>query len=187
MFNSGFLLLADHYDFLPRACRPRRARTKVKVERMVKYLKGELLRPLSQVRQASLMLTSNWSNGWLMWLTNGSFASSDRPQNSASRSSRNICSRCLIRTSIPATSTSAMSLGQLYRGWRQSLQRSRNAVGQPVSIRISLDDELRIYSTSSRWHHTGSVQHHLAGKRCRNIMPFLAAGQHGGASSTECV
>ncbi|HFU0670689.1 TPA: IS21-like element ISEc62 family transposase, partial [Escherichia coli] len=39
VFNSGFLLLADHYGFLPRACRPRRARTKGKVERMVKYLK----------------------------------------------------------------------------------------------------------------------------------------------------
>nr|WP_283251993.1 IS21 family transposase [Enterobacter bugandensis] len=24
VFNSGFLLLADHYDFLPRTCRPRR-------------------------------------------------------------------------------------------------------------------------------------------------------------------
>ncbi len=39
VFNSGFLLLADHYNFLPRACRPRRARTKGKAERMVKYLK----------------------------------------------------------------------------------------------------------------------------------------------------
>lgn len=39
VFNSGFLLLADHFDFLPRACRPRRARTKGKVEWMVKYLK----------------------------------------------------------------------------------------------------------------------------------------------------
>ncbi|EFK2697749.1 IS21 family transposase, partial [Escherichia coli] len=35
VFNSGFLLLADHYNFLPRACRPRRARTKGKVERMM--------------------------------------------------------------------------------------------------------------------------------------------------------
>jgi transposase len=39
VFDSGFLLLGDHYAFLPRACRPRRARTKGKVERMVKYLK----------------------------------------------------------------------------------------------------------------------------------------------------
>lgn len=33
VFNSGFLLLADHYGSLPRVCRPRRA--KGKVERMV--------------------------------------------------------------------------------------------------------------------------------------------------------
>ncbi len=41
--DSGSLLLADHYGFLPRACRPRRARTKGKVERMVKYLKENFL------------------------------------------------------------------------------------------------------------------------------------------------
>lgn len=39
VLNSGFLLLANHYDFLPRTCRPRGAGTKGKVERMVKYLK----------------------------------------------------------------------------------------------------------------------------------------------------
>ncbi|EOS94367.1 integrase catalytic region [Erwinia tracheiphila PSU-1] len=32
VFNSGFLLLADRYDFLPRASRPRSARTKGEVE-----------------------------------------------------------------------------------------------------------------------------------------------------------
>lgn len=42
-WNSGFLLLADHYDFLPRACRPRRARAKGKVERMMKYLKENFI------------------------------------------------------------------------------------------------------------------------------------------------
>lgn len=39
VFNAGFLMLAEHYGFAPRACKPRRARTKGKVERMVKYLK----------------------------------------------------------------------------------------------------------------------------------------------------
>ena len=38
-FNSHFLDLAGHYGFLPRACRPRRARTKGKDERMVRYIK----------------------------------------------------------------------------------------------------------------------------------------------------
>lgn len=39
VFNAGVLMLAEHYGFAPRACKPRRARTKGKVERMVKYLK----------------------------------------------------------------------------------------------------------------------------------------------------
>lgn len=38
-FNERFLDLAAHYGFLPRACRPYRARTKGKDERMVGYIK----------------------------------------------------------------------------------------------------------------------------------------------------
>lgn len=39
-FNERFLDLAGHYGFMPRACRPYRARTKGKDERMVGYIKG---------------------------------------------------------------------------------------------------------------------------------------------------
>ena len=39
VFNEGFLMLASHYGFKPRACKPYRARTKGKVERMVRYVK----------------------------------------------------------------------------------------------------------------------------------------------------
>ena len=39
VFNERFLDLAAHYGFTPRACRPYRARTKGKDERMVGYLK----------------------------------------------------------------------------------------------------------------------------------------------------
>ena len=38
-FNEGFLLMAQHYGFQPRACKPYRARTKGKTERMVRYVK----------------------------------------------------------------------------------------------------------------------------------------------------
>ena len=38
-FNERFLDLADYYGFTPRACRPYRARTKGKDERMVGYIK----------------------------------------------------------------------------------------------------------------------------------------------------
>ncbi len=40
VFNERFLDLAGHYGFTPHACRPYRARTKGKVERMVGYIKG---------------------------------------------------------------------------------------------------------------------------------------------------
>ena len=38
-FNEGFLLLSQHYGFQPKACKPYRARTKGKTERMVRYVK----------------------------------------------------------------------------------------------------------------------------------------------------
>lgn len=38
-FNERFVDLAGHYGFTPRACRPYRARTKGKIERMVGYVK----------------------------------------------------------------------------------------------------------------------------------------------------
>lgn len=38
-FNTRFLDLAEHYGFTPKACRPYRARTKGKTERMVRYVK----------------------------------------------------------------------------------------------------------------------------------------------------
>jgi len=39
IFNPGFLHLADHYGFTPKACRPHRPQAKGKDERMVRYVK----------------------------------------------------------------------------------------------------------------------------------------------------
>lgn len=39
-FNGRFVDLAGHYGFVPKACRPYRARTKGKIERVVGYVKG---------------------------------------------------------------------------------------------------------------------------------------------------
>jgi len=38
-FHPGFVQLAEHYGFVPKACRPRRPQTKGKDERMVRYVK----------------------------------------------------------------------------------------------------------------------------------------------------
>lgn len=42
-FNPRFRELGKHYGFSPKACRPRRAQTKGKVERMVRYVKENAL------------------------------------------------------------------------------------------------------------------------------------------------
>jgi hypothetical protein len=49
-YNARFLEVAAHYGFQPRACRPRRARTKGKDERMVRYIKEGESRGASQPR-----------------------------------------------------------------------------------------------------------------------------------------
>ncbi|WP_240702763.1 DDE-type integrase/transposase/recombinase, partial [Priestia megaterium] len=49
VFNAGFLLLADHYGFLPRACRPRRARTKERgMESLLKQARLPWVKTLEQ-------------------------------------------------------------------------------------------------------------------------------------------
>lgn len=42
-WNAEFMDFADHYGFIPKRCRPYRARTKGKVERAIKYLKGSFM------------------------------------------------------------------------------------------------------------------------------------------------
>jgi transposase len=44
VYNERFLDLAGHYGFTPRACKPNRARTKGKDERMVGYIKGNFFK-----------------------------------------------------------------------------------------------------------------------------------------------
>lgn len=120
VFNSGFLLLADHYNFLPRACRPRRARTKGKVERMVKYLKENFF-----VRH--------------------------RRFDSFTHVNQQLEQEHLQPLPDTDFDTSYFDIRHVF--WDSYIEVGGNRYsvpealcGQPVSIRISLDDELRIYS-----------------------------------------
>jgi len=54
-FHPGFLDYARHMGFLPRLCRPYRAKTKGKVERFIRYLKGSFWVPFAaSMKQAGL-------------------------------------------------------------------------------------------------------------------------------------
>ncbi len=62
-FNERFLDFSGHYGFVPRACRPYRARTKGKDERMVGYIKGNFF-----VRYGSFESLAHMNELALIWL-----------------------------------------------------------------------------------------------------------------------
>jgi len=63
VFNDRFLDMAGHYGFIPRACRPRRARTKGKDERMVGYVKHNFFERYRSFESFEHM--NRLAEGWL--------------------------------------------------------------------------------------------------------------------------
>ena len=59
-WNDDFLDMAKLYGFMPRLCRPYRARTKGKVERFHRYLRGNFYVPLdSRMRASGLIVDAD--------------------------------------------------------------------------------------------------------------------------------
>ena len=71
-WNKALLDQANSYGYLPRACRPYRARTKGKVERFNSYLKQSFVTPLAAtLKQTGLALTVEAANAHVgPWLAN---------------------------------------------------------------------------------------------------------------------
>ena len=62
-FQAGLWDFAHHYGFMPRLCRPYRAKTKGKVERFNHYLRHSFYNPLaSRLKQAGLVLDKATAN-----------------------------------------------------------------------------------------------------------------------------
>lgn len=70
-WNPELLRLADRYGFVPRVCRPYRARTKGKVERFNRYLRNSFVVPLvASFRASGMMLDVASANGRIgAWLS----------------------------------------------------------------------------------------------------------------------
>ena len=74
-YNRTFLDFAHHHGFLPRLCRPYRAKTKGKVERFIGYLRASFYIPLaSQLRPEGLKVDRDTANArvgtWLHEVAN---------------------------------------------------------------------------------------------------------------------
>lgn len=150
VFNSGFLLLADHYGFLPRACRPRRARTKGKVERMVKYLKENFF-----VRYRQFDSFAHVNQLLEQWMADVA----DRRELRQFRQTpeQRFTQEQAHLQPLPDTDFDTSYSDIRHVSWDGYIEVGGNRYsvpeslcGQPVSIRISLDDELRIYSNEQQ-------------------------------------
>ncbi len=74
-YNSTFLDFAHHHGFVPRLCRPYRAKTKGKVERFIRYLRASFYVPLaSQLSPEGLKVDRDTANAragtWLREVAN---------------------------------------------------------------------------------------------------------------------
>jgi transposase len=65
-FQGGFWDFAKYYGFMPRLCRPYRAKTKGKVERFIRYLKESFYNPFITQRKEIDLLELNYEvKKWL--------------------------------------------------------------------------------------------------------------------------
>jgi hypothetical protein len=144
-FNERFLDLADWYGFTPRACRPYRAKTKGKDERMVGYIKGNFF-----VRYRDFESWAHMNQQAEQWLAE---EADQRVHGTvkevvAERFARELpfldpLLRHRYDTSYRELRRVTWDAYVEVRGNRYSIP--ANLVGQTVVVRIGLDRTLRVY------------------------------------------
>jgi transposase len=145
-FNERFLDLAGHYGFTPRACRPYRARTKGKDERMVGYIQQhffvryrafESWTHLNQLAERWLIEEADPRvHGTLNEVVAERFAR-ERPALLPLPAQR-------YDTAYHETRRVSWDAYIEVRGNRYSVP--AELAGQPVAVRIGLDDRLQVYA-----------------------------------------
>jgi transposase len=144
-FNERFLDLAGHYGFTPRACRPYRARTKGKDERMVGYIKQHFF-----VRYRAFESLAHLNQLAEKWLAE----EADRRVHGTVKEvvAERFEREAPFLSSLPATRYDTSYLEHRKVGWDGYIHVGGNRysvpiqlVDQVVVVRIGLDGELRIY------------------------------------------
>ena len=145
-FNQRFVDLAGHYGFVPKACRPYRARTKGKDERMVGYVKHHFF-----VRYRSFESWAHLNQLAEQWLR-------EEADKRVHGTVKEVVSERFERERGSLSPLPAQRYDTSYRDSRQvswdgyiDVRGNRYSVpshlcGQRVQIRIGLDQGLRVYA-----------------------------------------
>jgi transposase len=144
-FNERFLDLADQYGFTPRACRPYRARTKGKDERMVGYIKQHFF-----VRYRSFESWAHLNQLAERWLAE---EADQRVQGTVKEVvAVRFAREYPLLKSLPLQRYDTSYLEYRKAGWDGYIHVRGNRysvpiqlAGQTLLLRIGLDDEIRVY------------------------------------------
>jgi len=145
-FNERFVDLAGHYGFTPRACRPYRARTKGKDERMVGYVQQHFF-----VRYRAFESWAHLNQLAERWLV-------EEADQRVHGTVKEVVAERFARERLALAPLPAQRYDTAYhetrhvswdayievRGNRYSVPAEQ--AGQPVAVRIGLDDILRVYA-----------------------------------------
>jgi transposase len=145
-FNERFLDMAGHYGFTPRACRPYRARTKGKIERMASYLQQNFF-----VRYRSFESWAHLNQLAERWLA----------EEADQRLHGTVGEVVAVRFARERPALGPLPAQRYDTAYRETRQVSWDSyievrgnrysapadlAGQTVVVRISLDDQLQIYA-----------------------------------------
>lgn len=145
VFNARFLDMADYYGFTPRACKPRRARTKGKDERMVGYIKDNFFQ-----RYRSFTSWAHLNQLALQWLQ----VEADRRVHGTVQEvvGERFQRECPTLSPLPRVPYDTSYRERRRVAWDSYISVHGNRysvpahlVGQNVTIRIGLDETLRVY------------------------------------------
>ena len=147
LFNERFVDLAAHYGFIPRACRPYRARTKGKDERMVGYVQQNFF-----VRYRAFESLVHMNQLAEQWLAQ---EADQRLQSTV----KEVVAERFARERPALLPLPAQRYDTSYQEWRHvswdgyiEVRGNRYSVpaalaGQLVAVRIGLDESLRVYAS----------------------------------------
>lgn len=150
-FNARFVDLAGYYGFTPKACRPYRARTKGKVERAIRYLKENFF-----VRYRAFDSLAHLNQQLEAWLAEEADRRAHDTHKEVVRQ-RFDRDEAGVLQPLPRTRFDTSYREQRWASWDGyvSVRGNRYSVpadycGQTVTVRVSLDDQLRIVDTDER-------------------------------------
>lgn len=159
VFQTRFVDLASYYGFVPKACRPRRAQTKGKVERMVGYIKDHFFVRFRTFESfAHLNQLAEW---WLRveadQRVHGTHGEVVAERFAAEAPALGPLPAVRFDTSYVETRVVSWDAYVDVRGGRYSVPGAW--AGQTVHVRIAMDDTLTVVNGDE------TVRHHLTASR----------------------